>query len=142
MEQTKNRYKMKIGQQTYTIIGPESKTHMAMVNDLVNEQLEDIMRLAPQTTDEQAAILLAINAVSDQLKKQERILTLEKQCKELEERTAHLQEVEARLQKIESVEKKAKQALKQNGNEKEPENHIEAQQILNQEVKKQIKKKK
>lgn len=142
MGQTKNRYKMTIGKQTYTIIGSESKTHMALVNDLVNEQLNDIIELAPQTTEEQAAILLAINSMSNQLKKQERILELEKRCQELEEQTAHLQDVEARLQKIESVEKKAKQALKQNGNEKEPENHIEAQQILNQEVKKQIKKKK
>ena len=51
---------------------------MDMVTRLVNDQLLEIMQLSPQTDQEQASILLAINAVSDQLKKQEQLLVLQK----------------------------------------------------------------
>lgn len=78
MTEQKKRYKAVIANQSYTIIGRESKEHMDMVTRLVNDQLLEIMQLSPQTDQEQASILLAINAVSDQLKKQEQLLVLQK----------------------------------------------------------------
>ena len=59
-----------IADQTYTIIGQESKQHMDMVTKLINEQLAELKELSPQLDNEQAAILLAVNAFSDQLKRQ------------------------------------------------------------------------
>ncbi|MFU1875346.1 cell division protein ZapA, partial [Enterococcus faecium] len=75
----KTRYKAIIADHTYTIIGQESKQHMDLVTKIVNEQLAEIKHLSPQTDTEQASVLLAINAISDQLKKQEYALKLEKQ---------------------------------------------------------------
>jgi len=83
MTEQKKRYKAVIANQSYTIIGRESKEHMDMVTRLVNDQLLEIMQLSPQTDQEQASILLAINAVSDQLKKQEQLLALQKKVDEL-----------------------------------------------------------
>lgn len=65
----KTRYKAIIADHTYTIIGQESKQHMDLVTKIVNEQLAEIKHLSPQTDTEQASVLLAINAISDQLKK-------------------------------------------------------------------------
>ena len=66
--QMKTRYKAIIADHTYTIIGQESKQHMDLVTKIVNEQLAEIKHLSPQTDTEQASVLLAINAISDQLK--------------------------------------------------------------------------
>ena len=67
----KTRYKAIIADHTYTIIGQESKQHMDLVTKIVNEQLAEIKHLSPQTDTEQASVLLEINAISDQQKKQE-----------------------------------------------------------------------
>ena len=83
----KTRYKAIIADHTYTIIGQESKQHMDLVTKIVNEQLAEIKHLSPQTDTEQASVLLAINAISDQLKKQEYALKLEKQVADLKQKT-------------------------------------------------------
>ena len=101
MAHEKTRYKAVIANQTYTIIGRETKHHMDIVTKLINEQLAELKQLSPQMDNEQAAILMAVNALSDQLKKQERILELDHTIK----------------------------------------NHVEAQQILNEKRKGQIKQK-
>lgn len=49
---------------------------MAAVVKIVEEQLAEIKELMPSLNNEKAAILLAINAVSDQLYKQEELLKL------------------------------------------------------------------
>lgn len=141
MAQEKKRYKALIAGNTYTIIGYQSKEHMDIVTELANHQLREIMELSPDTNLEQAAILLAINALSDQTKKQAKILDLENQIAELQEKAQRVDELEARIQRIESLEEQAKQVLKENGNEKEAINHIEAQQIINQQAKERIQKK-
>ena len=43
MTEQKKRYKAVIANQSYTIIGRESKQHMDMVTKLVNDQLTEIM---------------------------------------------------------------------------------------------------
>ncbi len=139
MVKEKTRYKAVIADQTYTIIGQESKQHMDLVTKLVNEQLAEIKHISPQTNDEQASVLLAINAISDQLKKQEKVLNLEQEVAELKKRTIRLAELENRIKRIEAIEEEARGVLKKNGQEDvEIHNHMEAQQILNENRKQQI----
>ena len=65
MAHEKTRYKAVIANQTYTIIGRETKHHMDIVTKLINEQLAELKQLSPQMDNEQAAILMAVNALSD-----------------------------------------------------------------------------
>lgn len=62
------RYKAKIADKEFTVVGEESAVHMKLVTDTVNQRLEDLSELAPNLSLEDRAILLAINAVSDQIK--------------------------------------------------------------------------
>ncbi|MEI5995547.1 cell division protein ZapA [Candidatus Enterococcus mansonii] len=139
MVKEKTRYKAVIADHTYTIIGQESKQHMDLVTKLVNEQLAEIKHISPQTNNEQASVLLAINAISDQLKKQEKLLHLEQEVAEFKKKTIRLAELENRIKRIEAIEEEARGVLKKNGQEDvEIHNHMEAQQILNENRKQQI----
>lgn len=60
----KRRYKAKIGEKSYIIIGPGSEEHMAHVTSYLNEQLAQLKRISPGITDEEASVLLAFNATS------------------------------------------------------------------------------
>lgn len=138
----KKRYKAVIDQQTYTIIGTQSTQHMDMVTQLVNDQLQELYALAPQMEKEQAAILMAVNAISDQLIKQEEILVLKQQLAELNKTAIRATELENKLKRIEAIEQEAKAVLEKNGQKDTTiHNHLEAQQILNEERKRTIKEK-
>ena len=142
MTEQKKRYKAVIANQSYTIIGRESKEHMDMVTRLVNDQLLEIMQLSPQTDQEQASILLAINAVSDQLKKQEQLLVLQKKVDELRGQAIKATELENRIKWIEAIESEARKVLDETGrSDVEIHNHVEAQQILNEQRKRKIQEK-
>lgn len=142
MTEQKKRYKAVIANQSYTIIGRESKEHMDMVTRLVNDQLLEIMQLSPQTDQEQASILLAINAVSDQLKKQEQLLVLQKKVDELWGQAIKATELENRIKRIEAIESEARKVLDETGrSDVEIHNHVEAQQILNEQRKRKIQEK-
>lgn len=135
---TQNRYKATVDGQDYTIIGQESKQHMDMVTALVNEQLNEIKQLSPGITTEKAAILLAINAMSDQLLKQEENLKLQKKLTAKEQEAAHSIE---RIKKIEAVEAEAKEILRQQGkDETSIRNHVDAQDIVNKNRQREIQK--
>lgn len=139
MAKEKTRYKAVIADHTYTIIGQESKQHMDLVTKLVNEQLAEIKHISPQIDTEQASVLLAINAVSDQLKKQEQMIKMEQEIAMLKKRTIRVSELENRVKRIEAIEEEARDVLKKNGqNHVDIQNHMEAQQILNENRKKQI----
>ncbi|MDA9461483.1 MULTISPECIES: cell division protein ZapA [Enterococcus] len=139
MAHEKTRYKAVIADQTYTIIGQESKQHMDMVTKLINEQLAELKELSPQLDNEQAAILLAVNAFSDQLKRQEKNLNLIKEVTELKQKMVRFTEMENRIKRIEAIENEARAVLKESGSDHEIKNHVEAQQILNEKRKGQIK---
>ncbi|MBO0460777.1 MULTISPECIES: cell division protein ZapA [Enterococcus] len=139
MSHEKTRYKAVIADQTYTIIGQESKQHMDMVTKLINEQLAELKELSPQLDNEQAAILLAVNAFSDQLKRQEKNLKLIKEVTELKQKMVRYTEMENRIKRIEAIENEAREVLKESGSDHEIKNHVEAQQILNEKRKDQIK---
>lgn len=142
MAHEKTRYKALIANQTYTIIGRETKHHMDIVTKLINEQLAELKQLSPQMDNEQAAILMAVNALSDQLKKQERILELEEETAELKKKMIKFTELENRVKRIEAIENEAREVLKENGQADHTiKNHVEAQQILNEKRKGQIKQK-
>ena len=142
MTEQKKRYKAVIANKSYTIIGRESKEHMDMVTRLVNDQLLEIMQLSPQTDQEQASILLAINAVSDQLKKQEQLLVLQKKVDELRGQAIKATELENRIKRIEAIESEARKVLDETGrSDVEIHNHVEAQQILNEQRKRKIQEK-
>lgn len=142
MAHEKTRYKAVIANQTYTIIGRETKHHMDIVTKLINEQLAELKQLSPQMDNEQAAILMAVNALSDQLKKQERILELEEETAELKKKMIKFTELENRVKRIEAIENEAREVLKENGQADHTiKNHVEAQHILNEKRKGQIKQK-
>ena len=142
MAHEKTRYKAVIANQTYTIIGRETKHHMDIVTKLINEQLAELKQLSPQMDNEQAAILMAVNALSDQLKKQERILELEEETAELKKKMIKFTELENRVKRIEAIENEAREVLKENGQADHTiKNHVEAQQILNEKRTGQIKQK-
>lgn len=142
MAHEKTRYKAVIANQTYTIIGRETKHHMDIVTKLINEQLAELKQLSPQMDNEQAAILMAVNALSDQLKKQERILELEEETAVLKKKMIKFTELENRVKRIEAIENEAREVLKENGQADHTiKNHVEAQQILNEKRKGQIKQK-
>ena len=142
MAHEKTRYKAVIANQTYTIIGRETKHHMDIVTKLINEQLAELKQLSPQMDNEQAAILMAVNALSDKLKKQERILELEEETAELKKKMIKFTELENRVKRIEAIENEAREVLKENGQADHTiKNHVEAQQILNEKRKGQIKQK-
>ncbi|MCZ3427171.1 cell division protein ZapA [Enterococcus faecium] len=142
MAHEKTRYKAVIANQTYTIIGRETKHHMDIVTKLINEQLAELKQLSPQMDNEQAAILMAVNALSDQLKKQERILELEEETAELKKKMIKFTELENRVKRIEAIENETREVLKENGQADHTiKNHVEAQQILNEKRKGQIKQK-
>ena len=68
MSEEKRRFKAVIGDKAYTIIGPGSEQHCLTVTKLLNERLDQVKKLAPDLTAEEQAILVAFNAVSDQVK--------------------------------------------------------------------------
>lgn len=138
----KNRFKAVIENQECTIISKESPEHMKMVTELVNEQLEEIKRMSIETDNEQAAILLAINAVSDQFKKQEELMELKDENEALYKKAVQAAELENRMQRIEQVEQEAKKVLEKQGRkDTQINNHLQAQQILNENRKQDIQQK-
>ena len=68
----KSRFQGTVLGKTYTFSANQDQAHMKAVLDLANLQLEEIKKNSPNLTTEEAAILLAFNALSDQLKMQEK----------------------------------------------------------------------
>lgn len=75
----RRRFKAVIDGQSYTIVGNRSEAHMRAVTELMNKQLAQLKKLAPDMSKEEASILLAFNAISDQLEKAEAYDKLKKQ---------------------------------------------------------------
>ncbi|CAM3033407.1 cell division protein ZapA [Lactiplantibacillus plajomi] len=77
MTETKRRFKAEIDGKTYTIIGTASDRHMQTVTRMMNEQIDELKKLAPNLSDQQVATLLAFNAISDQVDKQAELLKMQ-----------------------------------------------------------------
>lgn len=79
----KRRVKVTIAGRPYTIVGSRSDQHLNAVVELVNTQLNQLNDLAPELSIADRSILMAINAVSDQLVKENRIMELEAELEAL-----------------------------------------------------------
>ncbi|QMU07890.1 cell division protein ZapA [Levilactobacillus suantsaii] len=66
-EQT-HRFKAVIAGKPYTIVGQATDDHMRAVTTLLNEQFDQLKKVSPDISKEDAAVLMAFNAISDQLK--------------------------------------------------------------------------
>ncbi len=64
----KRRFRATINGKNYTLLGKATPAHMQAVTELLNEQFDQIKKSMPNSTEEQQAILIAFNAVSNQLK--------------------------------------------------------------------------
>jgi cell division protein ZapA (FtsZ GTPase activity inhibitor) len=93
MTENKRRFKTIIAGKTYTIVGNKAPEHLTAVSDLVNAQLEQIKQAAPALGREERGILVAVNAISDQITKQ----------LEMEELLLKVAELEKALQESQSV---------------------------------------
>jgi len=93
MTENKRRFKTIIAGKTYTIVGNKAPEHLTAVSELVNAQLEQIKQAAPALGREERGILVAVNAISDQITKQ----------LEMEELLLKVAELEKALQENRSV---------------------------------------
>ncbi len=71
----KRRYRATIQNKEYTIVGSKSDEHMDVVIDSLNEQIDQLKALSEKMTTEEAAILVAINAISEKVDMQEELIT-------------------------------------------------------------------
>lgn len=85
MSQKPNRFKTTIDGRSYTIVGRKSQEHMSVVSDLINDELAELKKVTRNIDDEKRAILLAINAKSEQLEMQKKVIELEEKLKNLSE---------------------------------------------------------
>lgn len=67
MAERKRRFKAVIDGKEYTIIGPGTTAHFEAVTALLNQRLAALRQASPKLTKEDAAVLLAFNALSDQV---------------------------------------------------------------------------
>ncbi|MFC6290247.1 cell division protein ZapA [Levilactobacillus angrenensis] len=68
MTEETHRFKAVIAGKSYTIVGQATDEHMRAVTEVLNQQFSQLKELSPNISKEDAAILMAFNAVSDQLK--------------------------------------------------------------------------
>lgn len=94
----KQRYKAQVAGKTYTIVGNRSTQHLDAVVELINGQLEQLSDLAPSLSVEDRSILMAINAVSDQIVKEDRIMELESRLEMAESEINRIRQYQSKAQ--------------------------------------------
>ena len=67
------RLKVELDGHVYNFVGRSSLANMKAAARLLKRQLSQIKRLSPDISDESASVLLAYNAISNQLKLQDRL---------------------------------------------------------------------
>jgi cell division protein ZapA len=114
---TQIRYKAIVDGNYYTIISSETKEHLDMVTQIVDEQFCTLKQKVKGASGELTAILLAINAVNDQLKKQASNIILIKKNERLKNQLLEAQEqiasLEMELERANSAEKKTRELLEE-----------------------------
>lgn len=84
MPEGKRRFKATIAGETYIIVGPRSNEHMRVVAETVDEQMKQLLKMTKGLDSEKRAMLMAINAVSDQLEMKKKVSELEEKIEQLE----------------------------------------------------------
>lgn len=77
------KHKVTIDGDAYTVVGKYSTDHINVVVDIVNQQMRQLAEIDPTLSVKDRAILMAINAVSDQIVKENKILSLEEKINHL-----------------------------------------------------------
>ena len=78
----KEKHVVIIDGREYTIVGQYSRAHIEAVTEVVNQQLSQLHALDPHLSTQDRALLMAINAISDQMIKEQTILDLEQQVEQ------------------------------------------------------------
>ncbi len=81
----RRRTKVMINDREYTIVGEKSTTHVNLVAETVNKQLDDLKAMSSALSKEEQAILIAVNAVSDQIKLHEKMIKLEEKLENIQQ---------------------------------------------------------
>lgn len=116
----KQRYKAEIAGKIYTIVGNRSVQHLDAVVELINGQLQQLGDLAPNLSVEDRSILMAINAISDQIEKENQIIELEAQIEMTESEISRMRQYQAK--KIEAEKQKIDQTAENPTTDVEGEN--------------------
>lgn len=77
----RKRVKVVIDDKEYTIIGTKSAAHIKLVAKTINDQLADLDTMSNSLSKEELAILMAVNAVSDQIDSHKKMIELEEENK-------------------------------------------------------------
>ena len=83
MVNQKRRTKVEINDREYTIVGEKSTAHVKLVAETINKQIKELTSLSSSLSKEEKAILMAVNAVSDQVETNLKMLELEKELERL-----------------------------------------------------------
>lgn len=83
MVNQKRRTKVEINNREYTIVGDKSTAHVKLVAETINKQIEELTSLSSSLSKEEQAILMAVNAVSDQIETNLKMLELEEELERL-----------------------------------------------------------
>lgn len=78
----KNRVTVDIYGQAYTIVGPESNSHMRHVASYVDEKMREISVHNPSLDVQRLAVLTAVNAVHEYMKIREDVEKLEQELQQ------------------------------------------------------------
>lgn len=81
MAGNRKRVKVVIDGREYTIIGEKSAAHIELVAKTINNQLTDLDSLSNNLSREEQAILMAVNAVSNQIESHKQMIQLENKIK-------------------------------------------------------------
>lgn len=89
MANENRRTKVVINGKEYTIVGDKSAAHVELIAETINKQMEKLNSLSTSLSKEEQAILMAVNAVSDQVNSKQELIALEEKIKQSE---VHLDE--------------------------------------------------
>lgn len=70
-EEKRTKVTVEINNRQYTIVGTESKEHVQLVADLVNEKMTEIHQANKHLDTTKLAVLTAINTMNDYIKLKE-----------------------------------------------------------------------
>lgn len=82
MTTEKRRVKVIIDEKEYTIISNKSAAHIELVAETINKQIKELNTLSNKLSKEEQAILMAVNAISDQIDSHTRMVELEENLKQ------------------------------------------------------------
>lgn len=83
MAEEKRRVKVGIDGKEYTIVSNKSVAHIELVAETVNKQLQELKDLSSGMSKEELAILMAVNAVSDQIDTHTKMIELDEESNPL-----------------------------------------------------------